>query len=190
MKHLIWLLIITPTMAQALPVEDFNVILQAQWQDLEHNAPKAKDFGGKWILAGSITFKKKVKDTVHLSKLYLQWQGKSIENLVASLYRKNNEDKFMPIQENLICDGQWNKTQQTLLLNFDKRETLGPVNTYYLVLTVPDVLEPTLKKGSFDVMVASLPEPFKDCAHYNSLSLAFNTQKKSSFHTAIRIAKR
>jgi hypothetical protein len=190
MKRLLWVLIACSSVHAATPAHDFNIIVQAQWQDLENNEQRVKDFGGKWILAGSITFKKKAKDTVHLSKLYLQWQGSKIENLVASLYRKTDETKFLPIQENLICDGLWNKSDQTLILNFERKETLGPVNTYYLVLTVPETLEPTIKQGSFDVLVACLPAPFQETIH-DKLSIAYGKPKlKPKFEGAIRIAKR
>jgi len=169
--------------------EDFNVILTAHWQDLESNAQKAEQFGGKWILAGSITFKKKAKDTVHLNRIYLQWEGESIENLVASLYKTETDKPFLPIQENLICDGLWNKAQQTLMLNFDKKETLGFTNTFNLVLTVPEKLEDTLKKGSFDLLPTYLPEPFKVATRKRSLSLTFN-EHAQPFAQPLKMAHR
>lgn len=146
-----------------------------QWQDLESNEKKVKEFGGKWILAGSITFKKKAKDTVHLHRIYLQWNGDRIESLSGSLYKADADKPFLPIQENLVCDGVWNKCQQTLMLNFDKKETLGFANTFNVVLTVPDQLEETLKSGYFNLMPNYLPEPFKMCARKDPLFLAFNT---------------
>src|SRR5580658_9675791 len=82
--------------------ENFQVLLEPLWEDLENNAQKAHDFGGRWILAGSITFKKKAKDTLHLNKIYLQWHGNKIENLIASLYLRDDDEKFLPIQDNLI----------------------------------------------------------------------------------------
>lgn len=172
--------------------EDFKVILEAQWQNLEDNNKKVLEFGGKWILAGKIIFKKKAKDTVHLNKIYLHWQGESIDNLIASLYRKEENEKFLPIQENLICDGCWNKTQQTLMLNFDKKHSLGLNNVFYLVLTVPDNLENTLKNGSFDLVPTYLPEPFQTCTQDQPLSLTFNKlprtfSQKSCTQTAIDI---
>lgn len=172
--HAILLVMAMPTVLFSDDLEDFNVILTPQWQDLESNAENAKQFGGKWILAGNITFKKKAKDTVHLNRIYLQWEGSPIDNLVASLYKCEPDKEFLPIQENLICDGLWNKAQQTLMLNFDKKETLGFTNIFNLVLTVPENLEHTLKRGSFDLMPTYLPEPFKICARKRSLSLTFN----------------
>ncbi|MCX5922649.1 MAG: hypothetical protein NTX86_04980 [Candidatus Dependentiae bacterium] len=154
--------------------EDFAVILKPEWQDLESNPEKAKIFGGKWILAGSIVFKKRAKETVHLNRLYLQWQGACIDKLIGSLYRVEPDKKFIPIQDNLVCDGIWNKAQQTLMLNFDKKETIGFNNTFYLVLTVPNTLESILKKGSFSLLTSSLPEEFKICAVAHPLTLSFD----------------
>ena len=116
-------------MAYANELQDFDVVLTPQWKDLESNHDKAKEFGGKWILAGSITFKKKAKDTVHLNRIYLQWNGQHIENLCGSLYNTDPDKDFLPIQENVVCDSVWNKCQQTLMLNFDKKETLF----YYII---------------------------------------------------------
>ncbi|MDR3549880.1 MAG: hypothetical protein P4L31_00565 [Candidatus Babeliales bacterium] len=176
MKRLIYILLfICSTAIHASQLDDFDVMLTPQWQDLESNEDKAKEFGGKWILAGSITFKKKAKDTVHLHRIYLQWNGNRIESLCGSLYKAESDRSFLPIQENLVCDGVWNKCQQTLMLNFDKKETLGFANTFNLVLTVPDDLEAILKTGHFNIIPSYLPEPFKMCARKDSLSLAFNT---------------
>lgn len=155
-------------------LNDFNVILEAKWQNLEEGSPKKEDFGGQWILAGSIIFKKKAKDTVRLSKIYLQWHGTPIDNLMASLYINDDDKKFLPIQDNLVCDGLWNKTRQTLILNFEKKFTLGPTNIFNLVLTVPKELEATLQQGSFDLLTVYLPEPYKIATHDRRLSLTFN----------------
>lgn len=154
--------------------DNFQVILEPFWQDLENNDQKAQEFGGKWILAGSITFKKKAKDTLHLRKIYLQWHGKNIENLNATLYLKDDDEKFLPIQDNVVCDGIWNKAQQTIMLNFEEDHTLGPTNIFYLVLTVPKKIEPILKKGYFALLPTYLPEPYKMVARKKPLSIAYN----------------
>ena len=154
--------------------DDFKVILEPMWKDLENNEKKAEEFGGKWILAGSITFKKRAKDTLHLNKIYLQWRGAPIENLVASLYYKEDDEKFLPIQSNLICDGTWNRGLQTLLLDFEEKKTLGPTNIYYLVLTVPNNLEIIIKDGSFNLLPNALPEPYKVVTKKRKFSLAYN----------------
>jgi hypothetical protein len=175
MKHIINGILTSILITQILyasEFDQFNVILEPYWKDLEQEEKKELDFGGKWILAGSITFKKKAKDTVYLNHIYLHWRGKKIDHLMGSLYRKESDRKFLPIQENLVCDGLWNKSQQTLMLNFERKHNLGPINTFYLVLTVPQNLEPVLKRGSFNLMAANLPEQFKVCANKQSLTMA------------------
>src|SRR5260370_11531435 len=67
---------------------DFAIIIEPKWQDLEQEPANAKKFGGKLILVGSITVKKRSKEHVALSKIYLRWQGKPIDTLVGSLYKK------------------------------------------------------------------------------------------------------
>lgn len=161
-----------PTSAQSL--NDFKIILESTWKNLETEATNAHDFGGKWVLIGSITFYKKAKEAINLQKLHLHWQGKPIDTLLGSLYKKNPRHEFLPIDDYLVCDGTWNSTQQTLMLNFEKHETLGLSNTFYLVLTIPNHLEDTVKQGEFELVDECLPEPFQDCLAQEKISLAFN----------------
>lgn len=164
--------------------EEFNIILKSKWCDLDGNCTKVNDFGGKWVLVGSITFKKRCKDPICIETISLHWNGEQLDNLIASLYKKNLEkDHFLPIEENLVCDGTWNKTKQTLLLNFDEKENLAPTTIFYLVLTVPESIEPILKNGFFSLEEHYLPKPFKQCAQTEKLSLAINTtpSKNHSF---------
>lgn len=152
-----------------------TIVIEPKWHDLEKRQQDSGLFGGKWILAGSITFRKKSKDTVYLSKLTLRWRGKKrINNLLGSLYRKNLDKQFLPIEEFLLSDSNWNKKKQTLVFNFHKSIYLGPTNIFYLVLTVPEQLEETLKQGSFLIEAQSLPTPFKLAARHRPLTLAFH----------------
>ena len=161
--------------AQSCKAENFNIILKSKWCDLDENCSKATDFGGKWILVGSITFKKRCKNPICIETINLHWNGEPLDNLIASLYKKNlDKENFLPIEENLICDGMWNKNKQTLVLNFDEKENLAPTTVFYLVLTVPESIEPILKKGSFCLEEQCLPKPFKQCAQNEKLSLAIN----------------
>ena len=153
-------------------LEDFNVTLHPEWENLDRNNNSTEEFGGKWMLAGSITFQKKIKDPVYIKQIIMRWTGDTIDNLIASLYKKDLDKGFLPIEDNLMCDGVWNKTKQTLVLNFEEKETLGPVTIFYLVLTVPESLEPLLKTGSFCIDEKCLPAPFKECAQNTNLSLA------------------
>jgi len=156
--------------------EHFDIILKQKWRTLG-NIPTENtiDFGGEWILVGSITFKKKSKHYMSIDSINLRWNGKPIDNLIASLYKKLPNKEFLPIEDNLICDGLWNKKKQTLVLNFDEKESLGPLTKFYLVLTIPEELEPILKQGSFHLEEQCLPGPFKQCISQEKLVLATNT---------------
>lgn len=153
-----------------------NIIMEPTWYDLECNSGRCTDyFGGKWILVGTITFKKKCKDAVELTKLHLRWQGQKIDNLVSSLYTKAvDQDKFIPIENNLVCDGIWNKSKQTLMLKFDKKQHLNVTNIFHLVLTVPKELEKKLRHGSFELIENLLPEQFQEIDRGMPLALALD----------------
>lgn len=171
-----YLLLLIPLFAYA--AHDFDVVLEPLWLELG-NSKKAEEFGGKWMLVGSIIFKKRIKDPVCIGTIILRWSGDRLDNLIASLYKKNLNKEFLPIEDNLICDGSWNKSKQLLILNFEEQESLGPTTIYYLVLTVPESLEPLLKTGSFCIDQECLPFPFQQCAHNKNLSLAVNSSQKS-----------
>jgi hypothetical protein len=159
---------------QVCKAENFNITLKSKWYDLDENCTKATEFGGKWILVGSIIFKR-CKDPISIQTINLHWNGDPLDNLIASLYKKNlDKENFLPIEENLICDGIWNKSKQTLVLHFNEKENLAPTTVFYLVLTVPESIEPILKKGSFCLEEQCLPKPFKQCAHNEKLTLAIN----------------
>lgn len=177
MKHLTYIAItfVITTGLLSTDRQNFSVLIEPMWENLEHNPTRNEQFGGKWILVGSITFRKRCKDPVCLQQIRFHWQGKEINHLIGSLYKKNPDREFMPIQENLICDGLWNKPKQILVLNFDKKQSLGPTTIFYLVLTIPKNVESILQNGSFYIEKRCLPEPFKSYAHTTELSLALNT---------------
>jgi len=177
MKRLIY--IVLPTVISITPIptktiENFDIVLKSKWQELDNNCKTCTDFGGKWILVGSITFKKRSKDPISVDEIDLRWHGEKIDNLIGSLYKKNLAKEFLAIEENLICDGIWNERTQTLILDFDERENLGPTTVFYLVLTIPETIEPVLKKGHFCLENDCLPRPFKQCAQNERLLLAIN----------------
>lgn len=160
--------------------KDCTIVIEPKWRDLEYDHHHNIElFGGKWILAGSITFRKKSKDTIYLSKLTFRWKGIKLDNLLGSLYKKDLDKRFLPIEEFLISDSSWNRKKQTLVFNFKKKVSLGPKNIFYLVLTVPEKIEPTLKQGSFIVESNGLPIPFKSLARNQSLNLAFFNLKSA-----------
>jgi len=177
MKRLMQLLFLGTLSIVYLPtnsVEDFDITIKSKWCDLDGNCTKSADFGGKWILVGSITFKKRSKSPIFIENITLHWNGDALDNLVGSLYKKSLDKDFLPIEANLICDGLWNKNKQRLILNFDEKENLGPTTIFYLVLTIPESIEPVLKKGFFYIEEQCLPKAFKHCAHDEKLSLAIN----------------
>ena len=70
--------------------DNFDIVLKPKWRNLDNNNNKKDiDFGGKWILVGSITFKKKSKEPLFIDTISLRWNGEPITNLIASLYKKN-----------------------------------------------------------------------------------------------------
>ncbi len=177
MKHLMymWCLLNVALLQAQLPdADDFQLIIEPKWQNLEMDSTQSDKFGGKWLLVGSITFRKKAKESVNLTQLELRWNGQEINDLLGSLYRKDPDKDFLPIEDNLVCDGTWNKTRQLLKLTFDEKETLGLVNIFYLVLTIPETMEPLVKKGSFEIVQRSLPEPFRLATLSHKLSLSLD----------------
>lgn len=176
MKSLLFALATTITMQATFHTtsDDYQLIIEPKWHNLESTTTQAQLFGGKWVVVGSITFKKRAKDEVKLEQLSIRWTGEEIEHLTGSLYRKNPDKEFMPLQENLVCDGCWNQTQQVLKLPFDHKQTLGPVNIFYLVLTIPENLEQTVKTGRFEIVQHALPEQFRLAMGSNRLALSID----------------
>lgn len=157
---------------------DFSISLEPMWKDLETNPNNIAKFGGKWILAGSITFKKRAKDNVNLEKIYLKWNGPALENTMASLYRGRPDKDFLPIEDNVVADGIWNKKKQRLLFDFLENETLSAITIFYLVLTVPPCCETLFKQGNFSLEKTCLPGPYQFCIYNNKL--AFNQTNHQS----------
>jgi len=153
-------------------IRDFEVVIKPLWQNLEKSDCYCQQFGGKWILVGNITFKNKSKETVNLNRLYLHWNGSQITNLVGSLYTSKPDKDFLPIEDNLICDGAWNAAKQTLKLQFDSDVSVGAMNVFYLVLTIPHELEQTVRHGNFEIIQKTLPAQFR--AHDQELRLALD----------------
>jgi len=152
----------------------YRVIVEAKWQDLQSDPERIKLFGGKWILVGSITFKKRTSDIIFLDALQLTWEGEKINTLVGSLYEKNDKGAFLPIEKYHICDSCWKRSTQELFLKFQQPLALRAVNTFYLVLTVPKEIEPKLKGGTFRVSQQGLPLPYRNYVKRNNLSITLN----------------
>jgi len=172
--HTIALLITSCLFTSLCATNTFDIILKSKWQELGCQGSKCADFGGKWILIGSITFKKRFKEPIAIDEINLRWHGEKIDNLIASLYRKTLSKEFLAIEDNLVCDGMWNPKTQTLILDFDEEEKLAPTTVFYLVLTIPESIEQILKKGHFCLENNCLPHPFKQCVQQEKLILAVN----------------
>lgn len=159
MKHTISLILITAAATSPIGASDCDILLAPRWDNLEKNSVNQNRFGGKWMLVGSITFRKTSKQSAKLGKISLQWHGDHIQNLSGSLFKKIPEKSFMPIDDNLLCDGSWNKKEQCLILDFhNKQQTLGPRSIFYLVFTIPEAIEGALKNGHFSLAQTNLPE--------------------------------
>jgi hypothetical protein len=166
-RKIILVIIVSGSLQAALIPSDCLVSVESHWENVESNSHE-KELGGKWMLIGSITFRKKSKEPTKLETMKLAWHGKHIDYLYGSLYKKLPNKKFMALEQNLICDGNWNIMRQELVLNFnDNKQTLGPINIFYLVLTVPDELEDVLKTGHFSVVQTALPTPFQSKTQLN-----------------------
>jgi len=176
-QNVLSLLVILSAGTISAKTEPFQVIIESKWEELDADQTACCKFGGKWILAGSIVFKKKANETISLDKLILSWKGHKIEHLIGSLYIKEYAQRFLPINEYLVCDSSWNKTQQKLLLKFNRNYTLGPTNTFYLVLTIPDQLEPIIRTGYFSIEQDYLPEQYKENSSSKKLSLNMGKKK-------------
>ncbi len=161
MKSSITFILLASTTAVCASTSDCDILLAPRWDNLEKNNMQEKQLGGKWVLVGSITFHKTSTLSAKLGRISLQWRGDHIDHLSGSLFKKPSDKNFMPIEDNLLCDGSWNKRNQCLTLDFcNKKQTLGALNIFYLVLTVPPSIELTLQSGHFNLVQTNLPDTF------------------------------
>jgi len=158
---------------------DYSIIVELQWQSLEDNEQKNEIFG-KWVFAGKIVLRKRSKEKVYISELHFTWKGKKLSMLLGSLYKKDLNKKFLPLEDVLISDSQWDKRKQRLVFDFEKPISLGPTNIFYLVLTVPQKIEDVVKEGLFFVEPDGLPSQFREIVENKRLALAFADEPKNS----------
>ena len=152
-----------------------TISMKPEWTSLDAS-DHAYKFGGKWILAGKTIFKKRTKDPIGLKKMTLSWHGlHKIKKLTASLYRQMPNQKFIPIEENLLSDGHWNNKKQILQFTFDHKEYLNSHSIFCLVLTVPENIDPILKKGSFKLITKNLPPELQTPDKERDLQISFLT---------------
>lgn len=105
----------------------------------------------KWAWKCSLRFRSTTP--VFLNHVILQWKGKKIESLSASLYEKKATDNaVIPIQDNFICDGCWDALKQQM--HFDVNKKIVAVHCYSLLLSFSKALETIIKTGDFEVVTA------------------------------------
>ena len=173
MKHAVmFLLFASSTMQAAIPT-DCLISVAPHWQNIESSCKYEDAFCSKWMLIGSVTLRKKANQKMKLETLRLTWHGAPIDHLDGSLYRKTPGKKFLPIDQNVVTDSNWNKARQELIFNFyDNKQSLGPLNIFYIVVSVPDTVESQLKKGHFSVVKQALPQSFQRNAQNLKIDLA------------------
>ena len=134
---------------QAIEPSLFSLSTTATWQEFSLKNQSPTSATHKWAWIGLITLKS--KEPLTLERLTLQWNGKKIKKMSASLYQKKKEKDptLIPIQDNLVCDGIWNPAQQQLTFFLNKK--VVAVNKYYLVLNYPVKVEDTVKHGHFSL---------------------------------------
>jgi len=152
--------------------EQFLIILEPKWEDLDKNKKNKILFEDKWFLAGDIIFKKKTPEAISLQEIHLLWKGKELKNIIGSLYEKSGQIDFMPIEKYLICDSKWKSSEQKLILRFPEPRSLYAVNTLSLVITAPKEAVNILKNGYFELEASTLPTQYQEYAQENNLKLA------------------
>lgn len=159
MKHITLLLTALTTIICSLPTNATDRIsIEPQWLELDYNT---EQFGSSWILVGNVTFKKRSKEPINMEQLTLTWKGPQVDDLLGSLYKKPIDKQFLPIEDNLVCDGCWSKTKQRLFFKFNKKQNLGFTNTFCIVLSIPPNLSKPMQKGHFEIEVSQLPMQFR-----------------------------
>jgi len=133
-------------LSTATQTKNFALTTTGTWAEFTLKNMQQKFKQEKWAWVGSIIFKS--KQALELKEVNLQWVGENIPKLHASLYQKKIFDKkVIPIQENLVCDGTWNKQKQQLI--FRLNEKIVAINKYCLVLSFPKEFESKIKNGRF-----------------------------------------
>ncbi len=135
--------------------ESLNHSIQHTWLDF----PKAKGSPlPAWQQTScveQVTIKSRLPR--QLDSLTFSWQGKSLENISASLYEQRFDERMLPIESNLVADAQWSRAHQKLTFSVN-RKIVGK-QSYYLVVTYPFHLRRTLRTGSFDLALSNEAAP-------------------------------
>jgi hypothetical protein len=97
------------------------VTLEPTWHCLDDNDGSCDRFGGKWVLVGTITFKKKsIQDSLILNQLRLHWNGPSmVLNIPNTLEDILKQGTFCLEKDDLPISFQEGYYHQTLHLTFN-----------------------------------------------------------------------
>ncbi len=165
----------------ALPIhhtkdKEYHLDVTGIWKDLDDTSKTSiHDFGGRWVLAGTFIFRNKSGDPVPLQELSLAWKGSQIiQNLSGSLFKKEPNKDFLPLEEMLVSEGHWNREKQTLHFKFKHQEYIGIKTIFFLVLTIPKSLEQALEDGYFTVITDNLPRQLKKAIQKNIPTLSLH----------------
>lgn len=167
-----------PTISIKTISKDIELHILPQWHNLDEDEERCVQFGGAWIEAGVITLRKKTREPINMTHLILRWQGPELEHLVGSLYQRKPDKDFMPIEQNLICDSNWQQSSQKLIFKFLQPLSLDALTELRLVLTVPSDMEEKLKSGALKVEADYLPDQIKEMLQNQSAVLTFNERVK------------
>ena len=145
------LILLSPLMLHPTPMPKtydthlFSLCSTPTWR--EYNLDNKKILFDKEKWAWTLSFILKSKKPFQFTTLVLEWKGKKIDSLAASLDHKKERDTLIPIQENLVSQGSWNTDKQQLQFTFN--EKVIAVNKYHLMVSYPKRLEEQLKFGKF-----------------------------------------
>lgn len=136
-----------PPHAKRYQTDYFSMLTTPTWKEYPITNKMLRFDKEKWAWTSSFILKS--KQPFKLTNLVLDWKGKKLDKVFASLYHKKERDSLIPIQKNLVCEGTWDAAKQQLM--FSLNEKIIAVNKYHLVLSYPKRLEPSVKTGRFVV---------------------------------------
>jgi hypothetical protein len=147
------------TALHAIVSHQCELSVKPLWQKLQRDSASLQ---GDWIVVGTLTFRKKLAEPVHLTTLALSWQGETLQNVQASLYRTEVNEPFFATDDYWVSDGIWSREKQQLFFKLDRKKALSAITTFHLVLTIPLSLNAVFKSGFFKIDSCSLPTHYQN----------------------------
>jgi hypothetical protein len=159
MKHTVITLSISLTLhslyGSSLP--PVTIIVQPQWNILEQPL-MYEEFNELWIEVATIFIKKRTSATLPLKQLAFKWQGPKLKQLHGALYEQPpHKNRLIATDQYVLEDSTWDSATQTLFFTFDPPLKLTSLQTWHLVITIPESLEPTVRQGSLQLKADLLP---------------------------------